>query len=179
MSSTVFFLVRQPPSRWLSPWINTWGRDRQTQSIPWNIGSKGRGEKGYQPSPLIRGGHVHHVCSIVIVDTQEDLWSTPNKMYPPAVSSRLVVLIVFVVFGWMAEVSRASEILERGLRLKTGKFGRRMLKIAGALRMALKRKKRDGRLHYSLPSIGLFFKSFSLGFICNPSISNLTKTVTA
>lgn len=66
-------------------------------------------------------------------------------MYPPTASSRLVLLIMFVVFGWMVEVPRASEILERGLRLRTGRFGRRMLKIAGALKKALRRKKRDGK----------------------------------
>lgn len=69
-----------------------------------------------------------------------------SKMYPPTASSRVVLLIMFVVFGWMAEVPRASEILERGLRLRTGRFGRRMLKIAGALKKALRRKKRDGKL---------------------------------
>lgn len=67
-------------------------------------------------------------------------------MYPPASTSRVVVLIVFVLFGWMVDVLRASQILERGLRLKNGRFARKMLKIAGALRMALRRKKRDGKL---------------------------------
>lgn len=127
-------------------------------------GAKEEERRDPQPSPLIRCGHVHHVCSIVIVDTQKkDLWSTLSEMYPPVASSRVVLLVMFVVFGWMVEVPRASEILERGLRLKTGRFGRRMLKIAGALRMALRRKKRDGKISkifHLLPHFRFFDSSY-------------------
>lgn len=95
-----------------------------------------------------------------------------SKMYPPTASSRLVLLIMFVVFGWMVEVPRASEILERGLRLRTGRFGRRMLKIAGALKKALRRKKRDGRFQCFI-HVKFGISQLILHTGCDPKVSGM------
>ncbi|GFR19763.1 hypothetical protein TNCT_394131 [Trichonephila clavata] len=66
----------------------------------------------------------------------------------------MVVVLLLLVMG------DADEVLKKDMRLKTGAFARRMVKFSRALRIAQRRKKRDGRCALYLVTVNVNEGSF-------------------
>ncbi|GFY69081.1 hypothetical protein TNIN_440521 [Trichonephila inaurata madagascariensis] len=68
--------------------------------------------------------------------------------------------LVMVVVWLLLVMGDADEVLKKDMRLKTGAFARRMVKFSRALRIALRRKKRDGRCTVYLVTVNVNEGSF-------------------